>query len=763
MKLKIEGLNCEICAKKIEKMLKRRPEINSAKVDIIGQNICFEAPKEVNIGEIKQEIKKIEPCVKFLEEGQKEAIYNLEGVTSKRLGMKLEKKLRNQKMVTDAKVDFKNEKLILTYDEKNFSLIKKITNEVDDKIIISKNEKVKIKKSKKINYEILVSLFISIILIAITFLIPMNENIKTIILILAYLISGYDILIKLVKNLFKLELFDENFLMGVATIAAFSIGEHLEAIAVMIFYKLGEFFQDMAVNQSRESISELMDIKPEFANLKTKNGYEIVDPKNVKINDTIIVKPGEKIPLDGIVTEGNSYIDNKALTGESVNVKVKKGSVVLSGSINKDSIIKIKVNKEYNDSTVAKILDLVENSSANKAPTENFITKFARVYTPIVVVLALLVAIIPPLTFSNEGLHTWIYRAVVFLVISCPCALVISIPLGYFAGIGNASRNGILVKGANYLEALNDVESVVMDKTGTLTHGNFKVTQVVPYNKISEKELLKTAAYAEEFSNHPIAVSIKESYQHKIDPKVIADYKEVAGQGVKVKIKKDTILAGNYKMMEKNHIRDVEKMDSGTIIYLAKNKEYLGYLVVEDEVKENSIQGLQELRDLGIQNLVMLTGDSELMAQNVAQKVGLTQYFAKLLPNDKVNKFEEIEQKKAPNSKIIFVGDGINDAPVLSRADIGIAMGGVGSDAAIESADIVIMNDEISKIPLAIKIARKTQRIVKENIILSMTVKLLAMFLGVLGIATIWQAVIADVGVAIVAILNSMRVLNNKN
>lgn len=847
-----QGTGCEFLGKN---ELKIDPEKSEKK----GQKTSFEAQNDENYEKMKNRSKKSKPDVQVFEDAKKVEIYHIQGLSCGGCAMQLEHKLKKEKMIEDAQVDFINSKIKIFYNEKNFSasnknknekeknkielknenlkikdneknlidikknkndleeqknifknenqkknedekklndetknkneqnenikylenenekknyheklfeIVKKTTSDFDSSLVVSKNEKEKLKNKKNINYKILLSIILSLILISISYFIPMSDNVKIIFLILAYLVAGYDILIKLFKNLFKLELFDENFLMGVATIAAFAIGEHLEAIAVMIFYKLGEFFEDMAVNQSRESISNLMDIKPEFANLQTEKGYEVVDPKEIKIDDIILVKPGEKIPLDGTIIEGTSFVDNKALTGESKNVRVKNGSKVLSGSINKDSIIKIKVDKEYNDSTVAKILDLVENSSAHKAPTENFITKFARVYTPIVVLLALLVAIIPPLTFSTEGFNPWIYRAVVFLVISCPCALVISIPLGYFAGVGNASRNGILVKGANYLEALNNVESVVMDKTGTLTYGDFKVTKVVPYNKDSKKskdELLRLAAYAEQFSNHPIAVSIKERYRNDVDTKVIKDCQEITGQGIKVKINKDTILAGNMAMMKKNKVKDVEQVENSTVVYLAKNGQYQGHIIVEDEVKKDSIQGLQELRNLGVKNLIMLSGDSEVVAKEIAQKVGITQYFAQLLPNDKVKKFEEIDKEKGANSKIAFVGDGINDAPVLSRADIGIAMGGVGSDAAIESADIVIMNDEISKIPLAMRIARKTQRIVKQNIVLSMGIKLLAMLLGVLGIATIWQAVIADVGVAIIAILNSMRVLNNKN
>lgn len=754
---------------KIHGQKSRAREKNRSKIALLrdsgaGQKIPLKGPFEAKMDTNDPKITKNNQDVKFPKKANLGIIYDLEGLSCGSCAIKLEKKLKKLNEVEDAQVDFKNAKVKIKYDEKNFELIKKIVNDVDNNLKIFKNEKVENKNKK--NYQPLIFLFISSTLVLSTYLISMSTPIKIFIFCIAYLIVGYDILIKLIKNLFKLELFDENFLMGLATIAAFLIGEYTEAIAVIIFYKLGMFLQNLAVTQSRQSISELMDIKPEFANLEIKkNYYKIVDPQNVKINDTIIVKPGEKIPLDGTIIDGKSFVDNKALTGESRKVKVQPGSNVLSGAINNNNLIKIKVTKEYQDSTVAKILDLLENSSMSKAPTENFITKFARIYTPVVVMLALLVAIIPPLTFSGEPFNIWIYRAVVFLVISCPCALVISIPLGYFAGVGNASQNGILVKGANYLEALNNVESVVIDKTGTLTHGNFKVSKVHINRKsnITKKELLKTAAYAEQFSNHPIAYSIKESFKGQVDPKVIKDYQEVPGQGIKAQVKNDTILAGNYAMMAQNKVDGVTKIDNKTIVYLAKNREYLGYLIVEDEIRADSVQGLNELKALGVKNLIMLTGDDEIVAQDVAERVGVDKYFAKLLPTDKVKQFDNISQTKDPSKNLIFVGDGLNDAPVLAKADIGIAMGGIGSDAAIEAADVVIMNDEILKIPLAMRIARKTQRIVKENIVLSITIKVLAMLLGILGVATIWEAVIADVGVAIVAILNATRVLNTKN
>ncbi|MDF9866942.1 Cd2+/Zn2+-exporting ATPase [Bacilli bacterium PM5-3] len=760
MKLKIQGLDCANCAMKIEDELKKDSRLEEVNVDFVNQCISYSTKKDVKVDEIKKVITKIEPDVTFLDEKIEKYIYHIGGLDCAECASSFEKKINEQEEVKKAVVDFTNQKLIIEYNEKDFNKIKEIASQFDDGLTLSKTKE---DESDGINWEIIISVSIALILVASTFIIDMSKTVELIVLFVAYIVAGYDVLLKLVKNLLKGQLFDENFLMGIATVAAFGIGEYTEAIAVMVFYKVGEFFQDMAVNKSRKSITGLMDIQAEYANLVVDNDVKQVNPEDVKIGDKVLIKPGEKIPLDGVVVEGTTFIDTKALTGESADVKVKIGSEVLSGSINKESVITIEVTKEYSDSTVAKILDLVENSSASKAPTENFITKFARVYTPTVVFIALAVAIVPPLTFSAEGFYPWIYRALIFLVISCPCALVISIPLGFFGGVGNASKHGILVKGANYLEALSKLDTVVFDKTGTLTKGNFTVVALEPESSYNKEELLKVAAYAESYSTHPIAISIIESYGKKVDFQAISDYEEISGQGIRVKINNEEVLAGNYLLMENNKISATKKENVGTIVYLAKAGKYLGYIEVADEIKEDTKQGLENLKALGVNNLVMLTGDNEQVAKKVASEVGITKYFSKLLPNQKVEKLEELDRNKEAGSKIAFVGDGINDAPVLTRADIGIAMGGVGSDAAIESADIVIMNDEISKIATALKISRKTKRIVMQNIVIAMVVKLAALSLGLFGVATVWEAVIADVGVAIIAIFNSMRVLNDKN
>ncbi len=590
--------------------------------------------------------------------------------------------------------------------------------------------------------------------------------------LLSYFIIGGDVVLKAAKNLIHGRVFDENFLMSIATIGAFAIKEFPEGVAVMLFYQVGEFFQDMAVNRSRRSISALMDIRPDYANLKQGDKEVRVSPQSVRIGDYIIIKPGEKIPLDGRVVEGSSMLDTSALTGESIPREVTIGSEVLSGSINKNGLLTVEVTKGFGESTVSKILELVQNASSKKAPTENFITKFARWYTPAVVLAAALVAVIPPLVLSGATFTEWVYKALSFLVVSCPCALVISIPLGFFGGIGGASKNGILVKGGNYLEALNSVETVVFDKTGTLTKGIFKVTKIHTLT-ISEQQLLRYAAYAESYSTHPIAVSILKAYGREVDKSAIADYKDIAGQGIKAIISEasatTTVLAGNKKLMEEMDVKllghsevgtnVMETEEIGTVVYLAVNGVYAGYIVISDEEKDDARSAIANLRAVGISKLVMLTGDNKLVAQRVSSDLGLDEAYSELLPHQKVEKLEMLGENTSKKGKLLFVGDGINDAPVLTRADIGVAMGGLGSDAAIEAADIVIMNDEPSKLVTAIKIAKRTRRIVWQNIIFAFAVKLLVMVLVAFGLSTMWEAVFADVGVALIAVLNSMRVM----
>ena len=593
-----------------------------------------------------------------------------------------------------------------------------------------------------------------------------NEMLSKILFILAYVIIGYDIIFKAISNITSGQVFDENFLMSIATVGAFGIGEFPEAVAVMLFYQIGELFQTYAVKKSRKSIADLMDIRPDYANVKENDEIVKKDPYDVKIGDIIVVNPGEKIPLDGMIIAGKSMVDTSSLTGESVPRKFEVNNTALSGCINLDGVLTIKVTKEYGESTVSKILDLVENASSQKANTENFITKFARVYTPIVVFCAIAIATLPVL-FLNGDFSEWIYRALTFLVVSCPCALVISVPLSFFGGIGGASSKGILVKGSNYLEALAKTKIVVCDKTGTLTKGVFEVQKVFVEEHITEEELIKYSAYIESFSNHPIAISIKKYYGKNIDESKISDIKEISGHGVTGLIDGKNVSVGNKKLMIKigagEKISDNEADIIGTLVHVAIDNKYAGYIVISDKIKEDSKEFIKELKKQGINKTVMLTGDLNKVAEKVSNEIGIDEFYAELLPENKVEKVEELLNQKDKEDKLIFVGDGINDAPVLARADIGVAMGGLGSDAAIEAADIVIMTDEPLKIVTAIKISQKTLRIVKQNIWFAILIKVGVLILSAFGLANMWQAVFADVGVAVIAILNAMRALNTKN
>lgn len=609
----------------------------------------------------------------------------------------------------------------------------------------------------------LIQIIISAILFAIGLLVPFsNEWITKGIYIVAYLIVGLEIVIKAIKNIFKGEVFDEHFLMAVATIGAFAIGEFPEAVAVMLFYQIGELFQDYAVDKSKESITNLMDIRPDVAVVKRNGKLETVKPETVKIGEEIVVKPGEKIPLDGTIIDGSSMLDTSALTGESVPRSAKIGEKVLSGCINQSGVLTIKVEKEFGESTVSKILDLVENASNKKSKSENFITKFAKIYTPTVVGIAVLLAIIPPFLLNWGSFSEWLERALTFLVVSCPCALVISIPLGFFGGIGGASRKGVLIKGSNYLELLSKTDIFVFDKTGTLTEGVFEVQKINPVD-ISEEELLKIAAYAESYSNHPISASIKKAYQKEINQEIIEKTEEISGKGIISQIENKTVIIGNNKIMQEKGIEYKESNDIGTILYVAINNKFAGSIVIADKIKEDAKQTIQGLKRNNVSKTVMLTGDKKEIAEKVAKQIEIDEVYTDLLPDQKVEKVEELMKQKTEKGKLAFVGDGINDAPVLAISDIGIAMGGLGSDAAIEAADIVIMNDKPSKILEAIKISNKTMRIVKQNIIFAISVKILVLILGACGIATMWEAVFADVGVSFIAILNSLRALGRKS
>ena len=607
---------------------------------------------------------------------------------------------------------------------------------------------------------LLFRIIIAAVLFAAGSLLPLGPTVEMGVFLVCYVVIGWDIVWKAVTNILHGQVFDENFLMTIATIGALILGEHSEGVAVMLFYQVGEWFQSYAVSKSRKSIASLMDIRPDYANVERNGKLEQVDPDEVNIGDTIVVKPGERVPLDGKIIKGTSALDTSALTGESMPRDVEPGMEVISGCINQTGILTIQTTKKYGESTVAKILDLVENASDKKGKTENFISRFARYYTPIVVFAAIALAILPPFV-TGQPFIVWIYRALTFLVISCPCALVISIPLSFFGGIGGASKIGVLVKGSNYLESLAHTEVVVFDKTGTLTKGSFAVSQIKAID-MKEEQLLELAAYAEDYSNHPISQSIQKAYGKKIDNRRISDVQEIAGHGVRAVIDGKTVLAGNAKLMNRENIAYTPSDAIGTVIYLACNGKYAGYIVIEDEVKADAPAAIRALKEVGVRKTVMLTGDADAVGKKVAQKLGLDQAYTELLPADKVDRVEAMLKQTSEKGKLVFVGDGINDAPVLARADVGIAMGGLGSDAAIEAADVVLMTDEPSKISAVVRIARKTIRIANENIVFALGVKLLVLILGATGYANMWAAVFADVGVSVIAILNAIRAMRVK-
>ena len=699
---------------------------------------------------------------------------SVKGIDCVNCATKIENRIRSLDGVKDVSIDFINEKMELNTDKKEDEIVKLVqnaTNLVEDNVKVSSMNAQHHNEDHHHNIDnvenIKKLLIIGGLIYLFAIILPVNKYVKIILFVISYFIVGKDVLVSAYKNIRAGEFFDENFLMGIATIGAFLVGEYTEAVAVMLFYQVGELFQEMAVNKSRKSISDLMNIKPDFANLKVENEIKKVLPEEVNVNDLILVKPGEKVPLDGIIIEGTSTGDTAALTGESLPREFGVGDEILSGTVNNNGLLTIKVTKVFSDSTVSKILDLVQNASSKKSKTEKFITKFARYYTPIIVGVALLVATVPPFVLGNGTFYEWFYRALIFLVVSCPCALVISIPLGFFGGIGAASKNGILIKGGNYLEALDKVDTVIMDKTGTITKGTFKVVEInVKNDKISKEKLLEYVADVESFSNHPIAKSVVEEYEkngQKVIKESIKKYDEISGYGISAELDDTNILVGNNKLMELEKIEYDFIESIGTTIYVAIDREYAGNIVIADQIKEDSVNAVKALKNQGISNIVMLTGDNRNIANDIAKKVGINEVYSELLPNEKVDKVEEIFAKKEnKDGKVLFVGDGINDAPVLARADIGVAMGGVGSDAAIEAADVVIMTDELSKISDAIKIAKKTKKIVWQNIIFALSVKAIVLLLGILGLSTMWEAVFADVGVALIAVLNSTRVLNMK-
>ena len=720
--------------------------------------------------------KKLEVAMK-----SNECMLSIEGLDCPNCAAKVERKINTLEGIKEATVDFLGKKIVVLADEiSENELVELIQTEVDKiedgvKVFVPKVQAGESSSEEEDTGKIKKKLLIGGVLFVLGIFVPKTLFIpKLAVFLVSYLVIGGNVLLSAFKNILNGQVFDENFLMAIATIGAFVIGEYPEGVAVMLFYQLGELLQGIAVNNSRKSIVSLMDIRPDYANIKVGEGIKKVSPEEIKVGEIIVVKPGEKVPLDGKIVKGASTFDTSALTGESLPREAKAGDDVLSGFINKNGLIEIQVAKVFSESTVSKILYLMENAGSKKSKTENFITKFARYYTPAVVITALIVAIFPPLLIQGATFSDWIYRALIFLVVSCPCALVISIPLGFFGGIGGASRHGILIKGTNYLEVLNNLESVVMDKTGTLTKGIFKVTEVNVKNniKINDFEnnkteltkplLLKYAAHIEKFSNHPIAQSIVAEYENsvsKVDENVVKNFEEISGFGIKVNINNHQFLAGNSKLMNLENITFDKKENLGTAIYLAADGKYIGNILISDEVKEDSARAIKGMKENGVKEIVMLTGDNEAIGKNIAEKLGIDKVFTELLPNEKVEKLEEIYKTKSEKGKVAFVGDGINDAPVLARADLGIAMGGAGSDAAIEAADVVIMNDEPSKIVTAIKIAKKTKEIVWQNITIAFAIKIVVMALGLFGDATMWEAVFADVGVALLAVLNATRVL----
>ncbi len=725
VELLLEGLCCAGCAAKIEARVNDLKNVDNAALNIVNRVLYIEAEAETDMAEL---IKAVEGIVKKLEP---------EVVVKNRL--------------QEPHQEAHNESCHNHGDEGHHHENDHQHDEGHDHSHTDYSN-----KGELIKLGIGAALFFAAIIL------KLDDKIEFGMYFISYLLIGGEVLLRAGKNILRGQVFDENFLMAIATIGAFAIGEFPEGVAVMLFYQVGEFFQELAVNRSRKSIGALMDIRPDYANLKVGSEEKKVKPEEIKVGQYIIVKPGEKVPLDGVVLEGFSTVDTSALTGESIPRDVEVGSSVLAGFINKGGLLTIEVQKGFGESTVARILEMVEKASSKKAPTEKFITKFARYYTPVVVMTAAAMAIIPPLVIEGAVFNDWLYRALVFLVVSCPCALVVSIPLGFFGGIGGASRKGILIKGGNYLEGLNNVDTVVFDKTGTLTKGIFKVKEVAPVNMTSEA-LLEYAAYAEAYSNHPIALSLLKAYSKEVEKDQIEGYQELMGHGVMATIKGRKVIAGNGKLMDREGIAYKAPSTAGTVLYVAIDGSYSGYIVIADELKADAKETIQALRKIGVKHIAMLTGDNKAVALQVADELGITEVYPELLPDQKVDMVEMIEQKRGPKKKLIFVGDGINDAPVLARADIGVAMGGLGSDAAIEAADVVLMKDEPIKLTSAIGIAKKTNRIVWQNIIFAFGVKAIVLVLGAGGLATMWEAVFADVGVALIAVLNAMRVLNVKD
>lgn len=772
--LYLEGLECALCAEKIEKSVKSISGVSFVSMDFKARTLAVEIEAHEIIDDIIEGIelavKDHEPNVivreKVVSKPQRKVLM-LMGLGCATCAAKIEKEIKNLPGVKYASLDFVSRKLTIeAATERELDLIAKKASEIVERI--EKGVKVTEEGEEESSSDTPVSkrklallgggafLF----LIALIFSFP--QWVEFILYAAVFVLAGGEVVLTAVKNIKKGRIFDENFLMTIAALGAFAIGEFPEGAAVIIFYQIGEMLQDIAVNRSRRSIADLMNLRPDYVNLKDLDGIRVVSPGEVKPGDIIVVKPGERVPLDGVVAEGSSSLDTSALTGESMPREVEEGGEVLSGSINIDRLLEIKVTKPFSESTVSRILELVESAGSRKAPSESFMTKFAGYYTPAVVFAAAALALLPPLLVRGESFSEWVHRALVFLVASCPCALVISIPLGFFGGIGGASKNGILIKGGNYLEALNNVDTVVFDKTGTLTKGVFTVSEVKAYGTFTGDEVLRMAAYAESYSTHPIAASILNAYGGDIDKSRIKRYGELSGYGVKAVVDDMTIIAGNSKLMKREGIDHEAVPAAGTVVHVASDGIYAGCILIADEVKQDSRKTVTGLRELGVDRLVMLTGDSKSISEDIGSRLELDEVYSELLPDQKVEKLEMLYNQKPSKGKLVFVGDGINDAPVLARADVGVAMGGIGSDAAIEAADVVIMTDEPSKLVTAIKIAKKTKMIVWQNIIFAMLVKVVVLVLGAGGISTMWEAVFADVGVALLAVLNSMRAMRVK-
>ena len=767
----INGLDCPKCSAKIEKEVGDLEDVSSSVVNLMKQTLTISVKTSAS-GKIQDEVATIvhshEPDVKVSEQTDSYVTkkYLLKGLDCPNCSAKIEKEVGELEGVALSEINLMKQTLTVSMDHnKAASMLDMVTDvevseqKADTSVAPDKKEKTPVySDDKKLTIRLISGAVIYAVGMGLTLFGHVSLPVELGVLIVAYIILGWDVVWQAVKNITRGQIFDEHFLMSLSTIGAFAIGEYPEAVAVMLFYQVGEFFQSLAVKRSRKSISDLMDIRPDSATVRRNGELVVVAPETVSIGELIVVKPGEKIPLDGIVTEGESMLDTRALTGESVPRSIRKGEEALSGCVNQSGVLTIKVTKSFGESTVTKIIDLVENASSRKAPTENFITTFARYYTPIVVGMAAILAIIPPVILGG-GWSEWLRRGFVFLIVSCPCALVISIPLTFFGGIGAASKRGVLVKGSNYLEALNKVSVVVFDKTGTLTKGVFKVVDITVEFGFTKEQVLEYAAQAESYSNHPIAKSIKEAFGKTIDQSVLSGYEEISGHGIRVLIGGKRVLAGNSKLMDSEKVSYAACQSAGTKVYIAVDGRYAGCIVIADEVKDDSQNAIASLKKIGVEKTVMLTGDDEKIGKAVAEQLGLDEYYAQLLPDQKVEKLEYLDQHKTKGSKLAFVGDGINDAPVLARADVGIAMGGLGSDAAIEAADVVLMTDEPSKLVDAIDVAKATKRIVMQNIIIALGIKSVFLILGALGIAGMWEAVFGDVGVTIIAVLNAMRIL----